>query len=200
MLAAHADATAGDQDVRAGERVLHGGQHRLGVVAHDRIALRVIAGFAGCGGEHRSVGFPDLAGNQACARLDKLVASRNYRDARSGPSKNDAVASRPRCTAPSLVPFVSRRSPGTASPPTLRTEAPVATLPRIATRSVPPSVSSTWTTASAPDGIAAPVMIRMQDPGTRSWRPVSPAAISPVTGSTTGLSSLAAATSLARTA
>ena len=71
---------------------------------------------------------------------------------------------------------------------------------RISTRSVPPSVSSTWTMASAPDGSGAPVMIRMTVPGASARLLVSPAATSPSTGSVTGDCGLAAAMSLARTA
>ena len=58
----------------------------------------------------------------------------------------------------------------------------------IATSLAPPSVSSTGTTASAPSGIGAPVMIRSAWPTGRTWRVVSPAATSPATGSTTGRS------------
>ena len=63
-----------------------------------------------------------------------------------------AAASRPRCTGPSRVPAVSSRSPGCASPPSRRTDAPAATGSRMVTCPVPPSVSSTGTTASAPAG------------------------------------------------
>ena len=56
-----------------------------------------------------------------------------------------------------------------------------------ATSVAPPSVSSTGTTASAPSGIGAPVMIRSTCPGGSTWWVVSPAATSPATGSTTGV-------------
>ena len=69
----------------------------------------------------------------------------------------------------------------------------------IATRSVPPSVHSTGTTASAPAGSSAPVMTRALVPGASVRVRVSPAGIWPVTGRTTGAPA-AAATSLARTA
>ena len=68
------------------------------------------------------------------------------------------------------------------------------------TRARPPSVHSTGTTASAPCGSIAPVMILMLVPGWSAYAPVSPAATSAVTGSVTGFSSVAAATSSTRTA
>ncbi len=51
---------------------------------------------------------------------------------------------------------------------------------------MPPSVASTGITVSAPSGIGAPVMIRMQVPGSIARLAVSPAGISPTTGSETG--------------
>ena len=111
-----------------------------------------------------------------------------------------AAASRPSCTGPIRDPAGSSRSPGTASPPRRRIEEPADTASRTVTRSVSPSVSSTGTTASAPPGMAAPVMIRMQVPGVSSRLLVSPAAISPSTGSVTGVPALAPATSRASTA
>ena len=68
------------------------------------------------------------------------------------------------------------------------------------TRALPPSVHSTGTTASAPCGSIAPVMILIAVPGWSAYAPVSPAATSAVTGSVTGFSSVAAATSSTRTA
>jgi hypothetical protein len=68
------------------------------------------------------------------------------------------------------------------------------------TRSDPSSVHSTGTTASAPDGSSAPVMIRTHVPGATSSFRVSPAGISSRTGSVTGCSRVAAATSAAITA
>lgn len=65
---------------------------------------------------------------------------------------------------------------------------------------LPPSVHSKGTIASAPPGSRPPVMILMQRPGIRVLAVVSPAVTSPLTGSVTGLSSLAVATSAASTA
>ena len=70
----------------------------------------------------------------------------------------------------------------------------------IDTESLPPSVHSTGMTASAPAGSSAPVMILIAWPGLSLRLSVSPAATSAVTGSRTGLSGLAAATSAASTA
>ncbi len=111
-----------------------------------------------------------------------------------------AAASSPSGAGPSLLPAASSGSPGTASPPARRIAAPGVTAALIATRAVPPSVSSTGTTASAPAGSGAPVVIRRQLPGASSCSRVSPAVTSPVTGRSTGESAVAAATSAARTA
>ena len=64
----------------------------------------------------------------------------------------------------------------------------------------PPPVHSTGTTASAPSGSGAPVMIRTAPPGASAAGRDEPAAASPATGSTTGASAQAPATSAARTA
>ena len=61
---------------------------------------------------------------------------------------------------------------------------------------MPPSVHSTGTTASAPAGISAPVMIRTHSPGWTRSGDAGPAAMSPTTGSMTGT----VARSAARTA
>jgi hypothetical protein len=70
--------------------------------------------------------------------------------------------------------------------------------------SVAPSVAiavrSTITTASAPLGTAAPVMMRIASPGPSSIEGASPARTVPVTLSTAGRSSVAATVSSARTA
>jgi hypothetical protein len=65
---------------------------------------------------------------------------------------------------------------------------------------VPPSVHSTGITASAPAGIGAPVMIRAHIPPLIASTPEAPAAMSPITGSVTGDSAEAVATSAATTA
>ena len=64
----------------------------------------------------------------------------------------------------------------------------------------PPSVHSTGTTASAPGGSGAPVMMRAAWPGPTWSRSAWPAATSPTTSRTAGNSSLAPATSATRTA
>ncbi len=65
----------------------------------------------------------------------------------------------------------------------------------IRTSATPPSVHSTGTTASAPCGIGAPVMMRTAVPGDSANSFVWPAAISPTTGRCTGWSGDAVATS-----
>ena len=78
-----------------------------------------------------------------------------------------AAASRPICTGPTRVPAVSSTSPTAASPPARRIEFPGSGARLIVTCALPPSVHSTGTMASAPDGTGAPVMIRRQVPWSR---------------------------------
>jgi hypothetical protein len=104
------------------------------------------------------------------------------------------------CIGRSRVPAVTSTSPALASSPASRTALPYAAPARMLTRALPPSVHSTGTTASAPCGSIAPVMILMAVPGWSAYAPVSPAATSAVTGSVTGFSSVPAATSSTRTA
>jgi hypothetical protein len=68
------------------------------------------------------------------------------------------------------------------------------------TAAMPWSVHSIGTTASAPAGIGAPVMIRVESPGCTLYADCDPAAMSPTTGSLTGVDSVAPATSSTRTA
>ena len=104
------------------------------------------------------------------------------------------------CIGCSRVPAVTSTSPALASSPASRIALPYSALARMLTRALPPSVHSTGTTASAPCGSIAPVMILMAVPGWSAYAPVSPAATSAVTGSVTGFSPVAAATSSTRTA
>ena len=98
------------------------------------------------------------------------------------------AASRAICCGPSVAPGPSASAPAARSSPARRTHSPVRTLVRIATRATPPSVSSSGTTASAPGGIGAPVMIRMHRPGPMPDTERVPATTSPTTGNTSGLS------------
>ena len=68
------------------------------------------------------------------------------------------------------------------------------------TRTVPASVHSTGTTASAPRGSGAPVMIRTALPCDIAGTSRTPAGRSPTTGRTTGAASLAPVRSAATTA
>jgi hypothetical protein len=98
------------------------------------------------------------------------------------------------------VPDVRTVSPADTSSPALRTYAPTSGARRIATEATPPSVHSTGTTASAPAGSIAPVMIRTHTPGCTRKGDAGPAATSPVTGRTTGAASVAPTRSAVRTA
>ncbi|CAB4931929.1 unannotated protein [freshwater metagenome] len=68
------------------------------------------------------------------------------------------------------------------------------------TEPVPPSVSSTGTTTSAPSGRGAPVMIRWTVPGASGGTSVRPAGRSSATVSRTGADAEAAPTSAHRAA
>ena len=102
-------------------------------------------------------------------------------------------------------PASSTGAPAPRSSPAVRTFASRGGARRISTaagRGPGPadwSVSSTLTTASAPRGSIAPVMIRWAVPGSRG-RGSRPAGTSPATGRLTGCSALAPLTSWARTA
>ena len=101
---------------------------------------------------------------------------------------------------PTTTPESSTRSPLRTSPPIRRTCRPAGTAALICTCTTPWSVSSTWTIASAPSGSGAPVMIRIVWPSTSRVRSVLPAGMSPTTGSVTGESADAPATSATLTA
>ena len=70
----------------------------------------------------------------------------------------------------------------------------------IVTMSVRPSVASTGTTAVAPAGIGAPVMMRCTVLGSSVGMSMRPAGMSSATGIFIGCSAVAEATSSARTA
>ena len=78
---------------------------------------------------------------------------------------------------PSLVPSGSSSVPAATSSPISRIEWPLGTGRENRACRLPPSVHSTGTTASAPPGIMAPVMIRMHVPGATVTARMSPAGI-----------------------
>ncbi len=129
------------------------------------------------------------------------------------------AASRAICGGPRTVPAARARSPACTSLPRARTcarasaarctrtsppacsgAALAGVIPAAAPPPVPPSVHSTGTTASAPGGSGAPVMIRAASPGPTVGSSPLPAATSPTTVSTAGNSSLTPWTSAVRTA
>ena len=186
---------------RAGRRA---GRGRVGVVAQVRRPGDLGPGRLDEGAEHDVVGVDDLAVLEGRSRRDELVAGGHHGDPRARVHEHLGDVRRGRERE---VPRPSR-APGAqdavAGPDVLTPAAHVAV--RAAARraapprATPPSVSSTGTTASAPSGIGAPVMIRMTCPRRSTCRVVSPAATSPSTGRTTGRSGLAPASSAARTA
>ena len=103
------------------------------------------------------------------------------------PSRALMLASTPTIAGVTTVPAANSRSPGCTSSPAGAPRRPTSTDVAIRTRSSPSrSVSSTMTTASAPAGIGAPVMIRIASPGCSTRSVAAPAAISSTTGSSTG--------------
>ena len=106
------------------------------------------------------------------------------------------LASTPAPAAFNTVPLANTASPARTSSATGRTAVPLSTLRRTVTWSPTVSQSSTITTASAPVGIGAPVMMRRACPASTCHSVPSPAANVPMTRKVVG----AAATSADRTA
>ena len=97
-------------------------------------------------------------------------------------------------------PGAATRSPARRSLPAARRLVPALTEARIRTAPSSSAVSSTRTTASAPAGTGAPVMIRIAVPACSGCGGPTPARTSPRSGRRTGLAGPAAATSWASTA
>ena len=106
------------------------------------------------------------------------------------------LASTPATGGVTIVPGANSSVPARMSSPTPRSAVPGATCAPMRTRRPPSSrsVSSTITTASAPAGTGAPVMIRIASPGCSSWSEYAPAATSPTTASSTGTRATSALT------
>ena len=161
--AAHADPAAGHQEVGPEQLILDRGQHLQRVVGDGTVAEGQAAGLPCRRGEHEAVGVPDLAGGER-ADLARPARRRSRRPrpgaagrprpgrARRRPARRSAW-DRAGCRGGSST------SPRRASPPLNRTAWPGSTAVRIVTRATPPSVSSTGTTASAPPGSMAPVVM-----------------------------------------
>ena len=128
----------------------------------------------------------------------EMMAMRGARCTTTSPHPTAAAAAS--CRAVSSVPTGSTSSPACTSLPARLMNAAGAGVSLIATRAVPWSVASIGTIASAPSGSGAPVMIRATVPGTTTVLCAEPAAISAITGSTTGASALAPRRSSRRTA
>ena len=134
-----------------------------------------------------TVSFPDPAARAIAAGVSRVPAERMATPSgRSSPAFRIAVPAR-------IASWMS----------TAAGSGPDASRPRVPT-GVPPAsagvVSSTWTTASAADGIGAPVAIRIAVPRLTSVSGAFPARTSPMTSRRTGAASVAEATSAARTA
>src|SRR5438034_3398918 len=117
-----------------------------------------------------------------------------------GTSLTSRLASTPRCAGVSSVPASNTRCPTSRSPPAGRTWSPTCAACRMSTLAPEDCVRSTITTASAPAGIGAPVMMRIASPGPTATAGATPAASSPTTCSVAGAWWGASAVSAARTA
>ena len=115
-------------------------------------------------------------------------------------SGSPSAAARPSTAGVTTWPALSTVLPAVTSSPARRMCWPGRTLARIVTVSIAPSVASTGTTPVAPDGSGAPVMIRCAVPAVMVSMSVRPAGMSSVTGSRTGVCSVAVAMSSTRTA
>ncbi len=115
------------------------------------------------GGEHRAVRVRDLRRIERLPRRDKFVARRKHGDTRSAHDRRVCVTEGSEQRDLPRPEQCSRREQPSCPLATIRRDAAHARLPttaaRMATRSVPPSVSSSRTTASAPVGSGAPVVI-----------------------------------------
>eukprot|EP00047_Mylnosiga_fluctuans_P018474 m.71467 g.71467 ORF g.71467 m.71467 type:complete len:456 (-) comp7635_c0_seq1:636-2003(-) len=120
-----------------------------------------------------------------------MTATRGRRS--TGTVRMPADSSTPSSLGPSTLPAASRRWPLLISDPTARMSQPGLTV--LSTRicfSSPSgdastnSVSSTWTTASAPSGTGAPVVIRATVPGSTRNEAIPPAVTGPSTRNTPG--------------
>ncbi len=164
LVGAHGDAAAGDDGVgpeELGVELLEEGRR---VVAHGRRPEGVGARFEGGGGQREAVGVPDLAGAERKAGLDQLGAGGEHDDPRPGAGQHAAAAHSGDDAelggADQRAGLQHDRAGGHVL---ARVPDGVADLDRTIdrTETVPPSVHSTGTTASAPAGRGPPVMIRM---------------------------------------
>lgn len=111
-----------------------------------------------------------------------------------------SAAARPSAAGVTTAPARSTVVPAVTSSPAVRMCWPGLADARISTISVPASVASTGTTAVAPAGTGAPVMMRCAEPAASVSASVRPAGMSSATGSLTGVAALAPAMSSASTA
>ena len=190
LVGAGADAAAGDQQVRRRHLGPHRRQELVDVVRDEVQPARLAAGVLHGGGqEQRS--WTRRSGPAAAAAPARPARCRWTAPARGDGAAPAAVvmptaAASPICAAPSGVPADRATAP---AGDVLAGGAQVAArggVSRISTTSVPPSVSSTGTTTSAPGGSGAPVMIRCTVPGARGTTSERPAGMSSATGSRTG--------------
>ena len=142
--------------------------------------------------EHRPVALPDLTGRRAARRPRPARPPSTARRREVG--RRPAPTPGPRWPGRRRRPGAARCRRGTGGRPCGRRRPPAAPRrPSTAGRSIRTrrpssvtSVSSTITTASAPGGSGAPVMIRMAPPGSTGPVGAAPAAIVPSTRSSTG--------------
>ena len=198
VVVAHADAAARDDGVALGGSLTeHCLQRRL-IVGHDAEVDRGAAGLSDGADEHRLVALPDLAGPQRPSVGDQLVAGREHGDPGPGMDEDrsmvdarqhaehrrahDRAGGEQQIAADDVVADVAE---GVARPN--------GAIDADHAPSSIRSVSSTMTTASAPSGIGAPVMMRIASPRPTGTSAAAPAATVATTGSSTGASVVSSA-------
>ena len=195
LVGPRADPARGEDEVdgvvgTGREGLVEGPEELLDVVGHEAQELGDRARVGHRRGEHRPVRLVDLAVAQRLARGDELGAGGEHQHPRSaahrerpgadGRGEPDLGGAEHRARGQHDL---ARGDVLAGDPHVLPGgDRPVDPHPV----SVPASVHSTCTTASAPSGIAAPVMIRWAVPPSRAGPSVRPAGMSAATGSVGG--------------
>ena len=171
VVGADADAAAGDDEVGADQLVLERvDQHAAGRPGTMPTRKAIAPASRAAAVEQRAVGVGDLARRQRLARVDQLAAGGQHDDARPRPHRAPARGRPRRAARSARRRDACRRAapscPAATSSPARRMCAPGVGRPvGSRTCAMPPSVHSSGTTASAPGGIGAPVMMRTHSPG-----------------------------------
>ena len=168
LVGACADTAGGDDQVGVAGVAAQRGAERVDVVARHRRGDHLAAGVADRGGQHHRIGLVDLAGLQGRARCHQLGPGRHHQHPLARNHRQLAKPERGRQAERGRGDHLAGAQHRGARGDVLARAPDVLAglaLARIVTVSVPPSVASTGTTAVAPAGSGAPVMIRCAVPG-----------------------------------